>query len=57
MVIRIPGREIFSGFRKFKMKRICNIKQDVFKRRLKRETRVPKMISNIEIACHKKDVV
>ena len=57
MVIRISGREIFSRFRKFKMKRICNIEQDVFKRRLKRKTKVPKIVSNIEIVCHKENIV
>ena len=57
MVIRISGREIFSRFRKFKMKRICNIEQDVFKRRLKRKTKIPKIVSNIEIVCHKENIV
>jgi len=57
IVIKVPGGEIFSRFRKFKMKIIHNIEQNIFKRRLKKETRALKTVPNIEIACHKEDVV
>jgi len=55
MVIRILGEKIFSKFRKFKIKRI--IKQNILRKRLKRETRVSKTVPNIEIAHHKENIV